>query len=79
MGHAPLDGHAEMRHVRKLIGVVRFFEDRLAEVFAHLVNIDVERGGKLDVTDMVTAEVDVHQARNEGIRIGILIVLNALH
>ena len=38
-----------MRHVGEADGVVGLGEDRLAEVLADLVRIDVEGGGELDV------------------------------
>jgi hypothetical protein len=45
--------------------VVRPGVDRLGEVLADLVLVDVEGGHELDVADVVAAEVDVHQAGDE--------------
>ena len=53
--------------------------DRLGEVLADLVRVDVERGGELDVADVVAAEVDVHEARDALGGVGVLVVLDALH
>ena len=53
--------------------------DRLGQVLADLVGIDVEGGRELDVADVVAAEVDVHQAGHALVRVGVLVVLDALH
>ena len=65
--------------VAELQRVVLAGEDRLAEVLADLLDVDVEGGGELDVADVVAAEVDVHQARHLLGRVGVLVVLDALH
>src|SRR5262249_46814236 len=54
-------------------------EDRLGEVLADLLGVDVEGGRELDVTHVVAAEVHVHQARNLLCRVGVLVVLDALY
>ena len=58
--------------------VVRLGEDRLRQVLADLVLVDVERGHELDVADVVAAEVDVHQARDEVAILGVGVVVAAL-
>ena len=50
-----------VRHVGELERVVRRRVDRLREVLADLVRVDVERGDEVDVAHVVAAEVDVHQ------------------
>ena len=65
-------------HVGELDRVVLARPDRLGEVFADLLGVDVEGGDELDVADVVAAEVDVHQARNFVGRVGVLVVLDAL-
>ena len=79
MGHAALDGDAEVGHVGELDGVVGRGEDRLAQVLADLVGVDVEGGAELDVADVVAAEIDVHQAGDELVVRGVAVVLDALH
>ena len=66
VGHAALDGDAQVRDVflDELDRVVLAGPDRLGEVLADLVRVDVERGRELDVADVVAAEVDVHEARD---------------
>ena len=58
--------HARSRRARatsaNLIVLLLLGEDRLAEVEADLVGVDVERGDELDVADVVAAELDVHEA-----------------
>ena len=41
--------------------------------------VDVEGGDELDVADVVAAEVDVHQARDEVVVVGVAVVVDALH
>ncbi len=65
VGHAAVDGDAEMRDIGELDRVVGRGVDRLAQVLADLVDIDVEGGGELDVADVIAAEVDVHQTGDE--------------
>ena len=48
-------------HVAELEGVVLPLPDRLGQVLADLVGVDVECGRELDVTDVVAAEVHVHE------------------
>ena len=74
-----LDLDAEGRDVGDLDGVVLAREDRVGEVEADLLGVDVERGDELDVAHVVLAELDVHQAGNAGVLIGVLVVLNTLH
>ena len=81
VGHAALDRDAQVRDVLldELDRVVLAGPDRLGEVLADLVRIDVERGRELDVRDVVPAEIDVHEARHARGRVGVLVVVDALH
>ena len=45
--------------------------DRLGEVLADLLRVDVERGRELDVADVVAAEVDVHEAGDLLVGVGV--------
>ena len=65
-------------HVGELDRVVLARPDRLGEVLADLLGVDVEGGDELDVADVVAAEVDVHQAGDLLGRVGVLVVLDAL-
>ena len=78
MGHPALDLDAHRRDVGELDRVVLARPDRLGEVLADLLGVDVEGGDELDVADVVAAEVDVHQARHLLGRVGVLVVLDAL-
>ena len=70
----------ELGHVLdELDRVVLAREDRLREVLADLVGVDVEGSGELHVANVVAAEVDVHEARNRLERIRVTVVLGALH
>jgi hypothetical protein len=79
MGHAAVDLDPDLRHLRELDRVVLAREDRLGQVLADLVGVDVEGGGELDVAHVVAAEVDVHQSRHLLGGIGVLVVGDALH
>ena len=74
----PIDGDAELRHVGELDRVVLTRPDRLAEVLADLLDVDVESRRELDVADVVAAELDVHETRDLFGRVGVLVVLDAL-
>ena len=54
-------------------------EDGLAEVEADLGGVDVEGGDELDVADVVAAEHHVHEAGDGLGRVGVAVVLEALH
>ena len=78
VGHAPLDLDAQLGHLGELDRVVLPRPDRLGEVLADLLGVDVEGGDELDVADVVAAELDVHQARDFVRGVGVLVVLDAL-
>ena len=78
VGVAALDGDAGRRDVGDLDGVVLGGVDRLGQVEADLLGVDVERGDELDVVDVVVTELDVHQPGDVAGRVGVLVVLDAL-
>src|SRR5439155_22025790 len=59
VGHSALDLDAGPGHSGELHGVVGFCEDRLRQVEADLVLVDVKGRDELDVTYVVAAEVDM--------------------
>ena len=61
-----------------MIGVVLAGENRLGQILADFVAIDVEGGDEFDVAHMVIAQLHVHEAGNLIGGIGILIVMDAL-
>ena len=67
-----------LRHLGELDRVVLARPDRLGEVLADLLDVDVEGGDELDVADVVAAEIDVHQAGHLLGGVGVLVVLDAL-
>src|SRR6266550_5224796 len=79
MGHPALDLDALMWNVREFHRVVMPGEDRVRQILADLVLIDVEGGGEFDVADVVAAEIDVHQARDRRAGLRIPVILDALH
>ena len=77
--HAARHGHIQLGHVGKLVRVVLPGEDRLAQILAHLLHVDVDRRAELHIADVIAAQRGVHDARNLGAFGGILVILHALH
>ncbi len=75
---AALDRDAELAHLREAHGVVQPGMDRLAQVGADLGLVDVERGHGHEVADVITAELDVHQSRDDVVGIRVAVVRDAL-
>ena len=75
---AALHGDAGRRHVGEPDRVVRLGEDRVGDVGADLLRVDVEGRDDADVADVVAAELDVHQAGDRLVRVGVLVVLQTL-
>ena len=73
------DGDAGARNVTDLDRVVLAGPDGISKVESHLLAVDVEGGHELDVPYVVATEVDVHQAGHELARIGVAVVVDALH
>ena len=78
-GVAALHRDVQRRDVGDLDRVVLAREDRLGQVPTHLLGVDVEGGDERDVPDVVAAEVDVHQPGYTARRIGVAVVVDALH
>ena len=78
MRHAAVHRHAQMRDVGELDRVVLAGPDRLRQVLADLLLVDVERGDELDVAHVVAAEIDVHEARDDVVLARVAVVLDAL-
>ena len=77
-GVAALDRHPERGHVAEGDRVVLAGGDRLGQVEADLLGVHVERGHELHVADVVLTEPDVHEARDLGVRVGVLVEVDAL-
>nr|WP_239020623.1 hypothetical protein [Nakamurella antarctica] len=77
-GVTALDDNAGGRHVGKLDRVVLAGQDRLGEVEADLLGVNVECGNELQIRDVVIAELDMHQAGDLGAGGGVAVVLDAL-
>ena len=73
-----MDFDARLWHLGELDRVVLAREDRVGEVLADLLLVDIKRRDKLDVADVIPTQIDVHQPRDGLFWIGILVVLNAL-
>ncbi|EGJ76032.1 hypothetical protein STTU_3242 [Streptomyces sp. Tu6071] len=78
-GVAALHGDTGAGHVADLDGVVLAGADGVREVETDLLGVHVEGGDELDVLDVVLAELHVHETRDPALRVGVLVVLDALH
>ena len=78
VGHAARDGHIQFGDIAELVGVVGEGINGFGQVLAHLGIDDIEGGGELNITDVITAQVDVHQAGDAVAVLGILIKMNPL-
>ncbi len=67
------------RDVRELDRVVRSCRNGLGQVLADLPGIDIETCHELDVSDVVTTEVDVHETWHLGVDVGVCVVGHTLH
>jgi hypothetical protein len=77
-GVATLDGDAAGRDLADLDGVVLGGVDRLGEVLADLLVVDVERRDELDVAHVVVAEGHVHETGHGALRVCVPVVVDAL-
>jgi hypothetical protein len=78
MGHAAGDFDPGQRDITELIGIVGRGIDGFGKVFADLVLIDIDSGHKLDIINMIAAQVDMHEP-GDGIGIpGIAVVIDSL-
>ncbi|CAB4934159.1 unannotated protein [freshwater metagenome] len=51
----------------------------MCEVLSDLLRIDIKRSDELHITDVVFAELNVHEARHAASWICVLVVLDTLH
>ncbi len=77
-GRAAVHSYPNFRDVGEADRVVLPSPDGLGEVGANLGGVDVERGNRHDVTDVVASELHVHESRNAGVASGVLVVVDAL-
>src|SRR3954463_9745320 len=75
---AALNGDSRRRHVGEPDGVVGLGKDGFGDVRADLLRVDVERRDDADVADVVATELDMHQAGDRLVGVGILVVLQTL-
>ena len=80
MGHAAmhlaLPAAARPQNLMVLFGSAKMAS---RQILADLVRVDVKSGRKLDVADVIAAEIDVHQPGNEFVFLGVPVKLHALH
>ena len=79
MCHPALNLDPELGHVGELDRVVLARPNRLGQILPDLGRVDVEGRGEDDVTNLIAAEVDVHEPRHELLRVGALVELDTLH
>src|SRR5437588_8807733 len=62
VGHAPVDRHPQVGNLGKLDSIVLAGEDSLREVLSDLFGVNIKGAAELDVADVITAKVHVHQS-----------------
>ena len=78
-GVAALNGHAGFWHVAQFDGVVFGGFNRVSEVEADFLCVDIECRNELHIVDVVVAELHVHQTWDGLVCGGVFVVFNALH
>jgi hypothetical protein len=78
-GRAALDGHAHLAHLGEADGVVQPGIDRFAQVGAYLGLVHVEGRHGHDVPDVIAAQLDVHEARDGVVLLGVAVVGDPLN
>ena len=79
MGHAAFHLDTQVRDVGELEGIVGERKKGFGKILADLGVDDIKGSRKLDITDVIPAQVDVHQSGDAVIIFGILIELDTLH
>ena len=78
VGHAAADLDPKPWDVAELHCVVGPREDRVRQIEADFLLVDIERCHELDVADVIAAQVDVHEPGDEVVLLGVLVVRPAL-
>ena len=79
MGHAALHRDTHLRHITELDRIVWLGIDRLAQVLADFICVNVDGGRKLDVGNVIPAQIDMHQTRYKCVIGGIAVVMYSLN
>src|SRR5437660_5534989 len=65
MGHTAIDRGTYTRNISKAICVIGSGIDSFAQVFSYFILINIKSRRKLDIADVVTCHINMHQSRNE--------------
>src|SRR5437762_1859078 len=74
-----MDFHPHMGNISKTVGVIRLSIDSLTEILSHFVSIYIKSCSKLNIFDMISAKIHMHQSWHEIIRLRIPVIVDALH
>jgi hypothetical protein len=74
-----MDLYAELGHIGEARGVIRFCEYGGAQVLPDLIRVYVEGRGELDVTWMITAKINVHEAGHEVVLTRVAVEVDTLN
>src|SRR5660397_240765 len=75
----PLPGHTQRRDVADLDRVVLACPDRIGEVEADLLGVDIKGSDELDVPDVIGPELHMHEAGHRALRVGVRVEMDPLH
>src|SRR5258708_7527094 len=79
MIHAPVDLRAQLRDIAKAIRIIWGCVNGFAEIFAHLIMVNIKGRGELNIANVISAQVHMHQAWDEIARFRFTIVMYALY
>src|SRR5258708_7404156 len=79
MGHAPVDLCSQIWHIGEAIGIIWSRIDRFTNIFAHLILVDIKGRAELDIANMISPQVHMHQTWDEIIRLRFTIVMHPLY
>ena len=79
MSHAPDDLYSCGWNIAKLIRVVGFGKNSLRQVLAYLVLINVDSCDKIDIPDVISSQIDMHQTGHEFIVFGFFVIVDSLY
>src|SRR5262245_25760482 len=79
MSHAPYNGNFEIGDIAEFVRVVGFRENCLRKILANFSGIDIDTERELDITNVITGEAYMHDARYKSIVCGIFVELDTLY
>src|SRR6266702_4993214 len=77
--HSTMDFRFQLRNFGKAIGIIRRGENGFAEIFTHLILVNIKGCSEFYITDMIPTQVYMHQTWDKILWLCFAVVLHALH